>query len=76
MILVIIATETDVTYRGQKAIRNKEGVEVNRVRWELTPSKLERPDVRQTCKSVRRKPGSDAGVSQSHDETLNSKIEP
>ena len=55
--------ETDVKYRGQSVLRNKDGVEINRARWELSPAKLERPDAKQNCQVIGEKhqTGSDGG---------------
>ena len=39
-------------YRGQSVLRNKDGVEINRARWELSPAELERPDAKQNCQVV------------------------
>ena len=46
--------ETDVTFRGQKTIRNKEGTRINSARWTLTREKPpEKPDAQQNCKIVK-----------------------
>ena len=39
-------------YRGQKSVRNKHGVKINRVRWELSPANLEPSSDRQTCETI------------------------
>ena len=46
--------ESDVNYRGQQIIRNKEGKRINSARWTLTPAKpSEQPDAQQNCKIVK-----------------------
>ena len=52
--VALVASESDVTYRGQKTIRNKDGVKINNVRWTLSPANMERPDVKQDCKAETR----------------------
>ena len=52
--IVLVAMETDVNYRGQQTIRNKEGKRINSAKWTLTPAKpTERPDAQQNCKIVK-----------------------
>ena len=46
--------ETDVTFRGQKTIRNKKGTRINIARWTLTSAEPpEQPDAQQNCKIVK-----------------------
>ena len=61
--IVLVAMETDVNYRGQQTIRNKEGKRINSAKWTLTPAKPpEQPDAQQNCKIVKATAATDERV--------------
>ena len=48
---VISNGQKPVIYRGQKILRNKHGVKINRARWELSSANLEPSSDRQHCET-------------------------